>query len=147
MPAGVVMPDPIRALRDYLLTVTAVTDLVDERISTRVDDNRSYPLLRLNLVPGGTVTVRDRVRRAVIDVHYYPDPTGTAPEVAATSGMATIHAALLAAGGPVGDDDYAVILDVEELAGPFDLPDDSGGRDEPLARQMCTVAVHLRPNP
>lgn len=145
MPAGVVMPDPIRVLRSYLVGVAAVTNLVEDRISERRDS--VFPFLRLQVVPGGTVTVRDRVRRALVDVNYFADPTADSPEVDAADGMAVVHAALLAAGGVVGDDRAAVILAVEEIAGPFPMPDESGGRDEPLARQTCTVAVHLRPNP
>lgn len=145
---SVVMPDPLALTRSYLLSVPAVVDAFGDRIHGRVPAEKVWPLIRLQVVPGGVRTVRERIERAMVDVNVY---SGTTPEEASRLAR-LVHAELLDASGwlyePTDPSEVAgVILDVREILGPYDQPDVAPDRDEPLARYLSTVSVHYRPNP
>lgn len=136
------MPDAVPLVRTVLLDDPSVAELIDDRVHFRVPATKVFPFVRLWVVPGGGITVEDRVSRTVFDVHCYGDPDGS--EVDHHLLARTVHAALI--GASLQTDD-AVLLDVTEVVAPYPLPDDSVGRDEPLPRWLSTVAAHVRPNP
>ena len=143
----VVMPPALHVVRSYALSIEAVTDVIAQRIHTRLPRTKVFPLVRLGATPGRTSTVRDRIQRTPFDVHVYGDPDSATPEKSAGLFADLFHAVLLDAGGYIDTERGAVILHLEEISAPYPAPDDTDGRDEPLARWLSSVAVHIRPNP
>lgn len=141
------MPDELAVARSWLLSVEAVTDLVGDRIMSKLPAELTFPFVRLWVAPGGGITVTDRVDRAVIDVHVYGDPADANPLRSCRDLAATVRAAWGDAGGYIDEAHDAVVLRVEEITRPHPVPDDSVDPAHPFPRWVSTIAIHLRPNP
>jgi hypothetical protein len=131
----VVFPDPIGAVRTFLLSVPAVTAITD-RVATKIPEVYTFPLVRLTII-GSNVAVERRLER----VHMQFDCYGTTDPEAALLAR-TVRAALVESGGYTTAS--AVLCGADGTA-VLPLPDESF---TPVAnRWIATGNVYIRPNP
>lgn len=131
----VVLPDPIPAIRSYLLSrpeVTAVTD----RVSTVVSDNPTFPLVRVQVV-----TVATQVERRLDRVHVQLDCYGTSDQEASLLAR-TCRAALI---DSANFQTAGVVLGGADGTATFPQPDE--GYTPPAWRWLCTGNLYMHPNP
>lgn len=133
--APVLMPDPVVALRDYLLGEPVVTDIVEDRISTDLPRNPTWPRLRITGLnafqqfPG----VLDRV---LVQFDCY-----ALIEVDAHRLAQAVRAAMSVSAAFYSD---AAVFSGATGLSLFSLPD--GEYTPPMPRWCVTAYVHLRPN-
>lgn len=140
-----VMPDVIKLVRSYLMSLTAVTNLVGERIATRAPQDTSSPWVKIERVGGPrSLSAPMRLETARVQVSSYAPATadtGLSGDEGAMTLARTVQAALIDAAG--WSDDEGVIAYVSEPLGPQNLPDTS--RTPPTPRVVFTHAFLIRP--
>lgn len=132
-----VLPDAVTLTRKYLLTVTELTDLIDERISTRSASTPVYPYLTLQRI-GGTSVVAERLDSARIQFDAWGATESDASVVIRTARAALF--ALNRVGGYVAA--AGVLTGVNDIAGPQWLPDTT--RDPHVPRFTSTLDIGAR---
>lgn len=130
-----VLPDAEALVVNYLLSVSEVEAVVDDRIGTELPDEVFYPYLVVSRVPS-LQAVRRHLDAAEIQVDAWAETKAEANDLARTA-----HAALLDMSGTLDDGlGGGVVTGVDETVGIGWLPDPS--TDRPRYLFQMTVYMH-----
>jgi Protein of unknown function (DUF3168) len=132
----VVMPDSLAVLRAYLVADPGTAALVDDRVSTELPNEPTWPCIRLTLI-NAFPSYAIRLDRVFIQADCFDPSQQLAHEVARTA-----RAALFACGGHVASG--AVLSGAQNLS-LRPIPDDS--YTPPVHRFVVAGYVFVRPNP
>lgn len=132
-----VLPDVPKLTRAWLLTQTALTSLVGQRVSTRSPSTIVYPYVTLQRI-GGIPSVHQRLDSARLQVDCWAETEGTASRVARVC-----RAALHAMEGYTTAE--AVCTGVEDDLGLTWLPDTT--RHDPTPRFIFGVVIYAHAIP
>ncbi len=139
----IVLPDAVAVIRDYLLAVREVFDLVEDRIATRSPANPVYPYITLQRIGGPQpATGTEWIDKARFQV----DAWGAQDDEAGASlVIRTVLAALKALRHAEYQHPTAIVSEVDQDLGVTWLPDTS--REPAQPRFTFGVIVTLHPNP
>jgi hypothetical protein len=128
-------PDAEAVTIDYLLTVTALTDLVSDRIGSDKGVDDGVPVVRVTR-PSGSTPVPKKLDKPTIQVDVWADTDANAFAVAAIA-----HAALSDM-PELLEDARAVVTDVRTQVGIRQFPDTQ--TDRPRYEFEVGVYIHAR---